>query len=267
MKSCVFCPHPRTTTRGEHIWDNWLNRQDGHFLKFHYNVTEYGSGDAPIREYPTRKLDATKDVVCDTCNQTWMSEVTSQAKDTIEGFIRYGRPATLLPLGIVTVVTFALMKCMVLDCAYEDERKPLFSPLACALFRESLTTAHSAPVAFPAGVQVWMAAYRRTREVEARVWINGLVLKTGRYAGFNVLMITYAISAFVFQLTFPRWTRLSRRPSDWPFITQAKHWDDFAVPIWPGVDGARWPPAKHLDSGSLENFCNRFGTDAMLTRL
>jgi hypothetical protein len=161
----------------------------------------------------------------------------------------------LLPLGIVTIAAFATMKAMVLDTAYESARSPRFPRLARVRFRESLS--------IPDGTQIWLAAYHRAREVDARFWMNELIFKSGRYAGFRVLLITYVVSAFVFQLTYPHWTRISRLTIKPPFINQASTWDTFSVPIWPYTGNVVWPPYGVLqrDGRALEDFSNRFGTD------
>lgn len=264
-KRCAFCSNPRTNKRGEHIWDDWLNREDGRHLRYHYDVTEFASDDVVIHQYPSRSLAATKDVVCDDCNNGWMSVVTSEAKSTLEGFIRHERSATLLELGVLTVAAFAVMKSIVLDCSAERDRKRLFSPLVSSDFRLSLTSGDAFNI--PNGVQIWLASYRFTRQVEARFWINGLVLKSGRFAGFQFLLITYQIRAFVFQLAYPRWSRLSPSRVNLPFLTQGSNWDDRSLPLWPYAGPVEWPPASQLDSGSLESFQQRFGVETMRTLL
>lgn len=268
MKSCVFCPNPRTTTRGEHIWDDWLNREDGRTLKYHYEVTEFGPDDAIIRTFSKRNLSETKPVVCDDCNSTWMSDVTNHSQPIIDGLGRHQRPTCLLPLGIVIIAALATMKAMVLDAAYESFRPPRFPRLSCVHFRESLT-ASSRELSIPNGTQIWLAAYRRTKQVDARFWMQELILKTGRYAGFRVFLITYVVSAFVFQLAYPRWMRLSRLTVEPPFLKQASTWDRFSFPIWPHADYVVWPPHSFLerDGRSLEDFSNRFGTDPAITRV
>jgi hypothetical protein len=259
MRACIFCPNPRTTKRGEHIWDDWLNREHGEHLRFHYHVYEYGSGDEPIREYPARKLDQTSGVVCDSCNNTWMNELTEQAKHALEGFIRYDRSATLLELGILTTVCFAFMKSAVLDYTYEETRPPYISPSACSRFRLWLSGASDTPW-LPDGLQVWIAWYRRKRQMEARTWINGLNFTSGTFKGYKVLLITYVVGSLALQITLPRWTKHLRKQGRLPSFNQGPIWDDACIPIWPGVHTARWPPPKYLDHAALEDFQKRFRT-------
>jgi len=230
VKPCIFCPNPRTRKKGEHSFDDWLNREAGRPVTLKYNTTIFGRDDALVREYSSRKLQEAKDVVCDECNHNWMSDLTDHARATIEGFIRYERPFTLLPLGTITLTAFACLKSMILDYAAEQERKPLISRLSCTRFRESLAPGGYGP-AVPDGAQIWIAWYHREREMEAQAWTRGLRFDTGRFAGYNVLVITYMVGAFVFQFTCPKWTKLTRRRPPLPFITQAAVWDSLSMLI------------------------------------
>jgi hypothetical protein len=180
-------------------------------------VGELGKNGVLIREYQVREVNVTKDVVCDQCNHGWMSDLTAHAKLTIEGFMRYERPATLLPLGILTITAFAFMKSAVLDYSAETTRPPSISPATCHRFRASMQGI--GPFFLPEGVQVWMARYRGERKVEYRFWIDSMAITVGPYRGYDVLLITYVLGAFVFQLAFPKW-RKHKRPTVLPFFTQ-----------------------------------------------
>jgi len=215
MLPCIFCPNPRTSKRGEHVWDDWVNRSDGKPLRRRATVGELGKDGALIREYPVREVNVTKDVVCDPCNNGWMSDITAHTKLTIEGFMRHERTATLLPLGILTVATFAFMKSAVLDYSAEKTRPPFISPATCHRFRAAMQGSGS--IFVPEGVQIWMARYRGEREVEYRFWIDSMALTVGPYRGYDILLITYVAEAFVLQLTFPRW-RKHKQPSVVPFL-------------------------------------------------
>src|SRR5688500_1418156 len=105
-RSCIFCTRPATNKRGEHIIDDWVNRIDGKPISERFTFRQYGADGQLVRSYRTTSINTTASVVCETCNQGWMSDLTNHTKATAEGFIRYERPATLLPLGIVTLAAF-----------------------------------------------------------------------------------------------------------------------------------------------------------------
>jgi hypothetical protein len=129
-------------------------------------VTEFVLDGVIDRAYPTSKLDVTRDVVCDTCNSQWMSALTAQMKAATEGFIRYDSPATLLPIGIMTVASFAFMKAAVLDWSLGHNRRPCIPRSACTTFRDSITSS-SGSIVIPNGIQVWIGRYQRERAMEA----------------------------------------------------------------------------------------------------
>lgn len=90
MQLCIFCPNPRTRKSGEHVWDDWLNREHGKDICKPSTVFVFGEDGAKIRECKATGLNETKPVVYDDCNNTWMSDITSFAKDEIEGLDSQG---------------------------------------------------------------------------------------------------------------------------------------------------------------------------------
>lgn len=188
-----------------------------------------------------------------------MSELSELAKDRLEPIIRRDEPMDFAYADNLMITSFAFLKSAVLDWSATDRgRKPLLSRPICLRFRESLT---SLPpngvydVTLPAGLQVWIARYRRTHRMEAQAFSEEM---TGvrHLKGYKVLIVTYVVGSFIFQLTWPRWTKATRNRPPAPFFEILG--DDFAVPIWPGVSVSYWPPFAHIDSRSLEAFRERF---------
>src|SRR4029079_12587905 len=150
MKPCIFCPNPRTKKRGEHLWDDWINREDGKPIRRPGTVTIYGEDGAIVRQYPSDRLDVTSDVVCDPCNNTWMSDLSTEAKHRLEPLIRRADPTDFHEADLLTIAAFAFLKSAVLDWStIELNRKPCISRTACVSFRESLTLLTHGDVAFP----------------------------------------------------------------------------------------------------------------------
>jgi hypothetical protein len=255
MQPCIFCPNPRTRKRGEHIWDDWLNRENGKNVGLPGSVMHTGIDSAVIREYPTRGLDVTLPFVCDRCNNTWMSDLSSEAKDRLEPIIRRDKPTDFDATDIVTITAFAFLKSAILDWAIEDKRRPCISRTACIAFKHSLTDPASDGLVLPDGLQVWIAAYRRARAMEAQTFSDELS-GVAPYKGYTILVITYVVGSFIFQLTFPKWSRSPRNRPDAPFFDVIG--DMHSVPIWPDVDIAYWPPPAHVHSSALQSFRQRF---------
>ena len=75
-RPCIFCPSLGTNKRGEHVFDNWLNREHGKEIRRPGIVIEFGQDDAVERQYKSNSIQVTKPVVCNNCNNTWMSDLT-----------------------------------------------------------------------------------------------------------------------------------------------------------------------------------------------
>ena len=74
--------------------------------------------------------------------------------------------------------------------------------------------------------------------------------------GYRILVTTYLVDLFLFQLTVPRWNKPGRPRL--PYVLFDASGDDRAVQLWP-VDGiAYWPPFRDIDSSALESFRERF---------
>jgi hypothetical protein len=246
-KPCIFCPNPRTHKSGEHVWDDWVNWLDGKAIKDKYQYTQEDSQGNVTRQHLSSKIRATRAVVCDACNQGWMSDLTNETKATAEGMIRDARPVTLLPLGIATIASFTFMKAAVLDT---DNKKPYFSSAVCAHFKDTFE--------LPRGVQIWLACYRGPKRFETFVETSNSLLGSSRFAGYRFYVFTYLIGRLLIQLTFPSWTRLSRRRPPLPALVAADYWNQFSIAIYPDTERATWPPLNHLDVDGALAFRNRF---------
>jgi hypothetical protein len=256
-KLCIFCPNPRTSKRGEHVWDNWLNRKDGRDIRDNSTTSYYGYGHELIREHKSTRIDVTIPVVCDACNSTWMSDITSFAKDILEPSIRHDKPIDLDARDIVTVTAFSFMKSAVLDWSVQQRaRQPCISRSTCLTFRDSLASPRfTGDIALPEGLQVWIARYKRTRIMEAQAFTEEMS-HSRHLKGYRVLVINYLVGSFVFQLLYPRYSGASRKRPSPPFFNMVN--DEHSVPIWPGVSEAYWPPLRHIDSRTFESFRERF---------
>lgn len=184
-----------------------------------------------------------------------MSDLSSHAKTILEPIIRRDTARTFDELDILTVTSFAFLKSAVLDWWATQDRTPCILRTACMAFRRSLTSSSSDEIALPLGLQVWIARYRRTRAFEAQAFCEEM---TGarHFKGYRILVVTYVVGSFIFQLTYPRWAKATRNRPAAPFFRIDN--DHVSVPIWPDVDFAHWPPLSYVSSGTLESFRERF---------
>jgi hypothetical protein len=257
MKPCIFCSNHRTKKRGEHLWDNWLNREGGKELRDRSTTSYFGPGGALIRTHRSTGLDVTLDVVCDSCNHTWMSDLSTRAQHLMEPSLRRDKPQDYDAVNIVTLAAFIFLKSAVLEwsSAMPRGRVPCISRALCVSFRASLVRPSSGTVALPPHLQIWIARYQRSRKMEAQAFIDELTGR-GPFKGYRILLINYLVGSFIFQLTLPRWAKRTRNRPAPPFFQVIG--DLKSVPIWPDVTFASWPPPLHIDSRSLQNFRERF---------
>lgn len=258
MEPCIFCPNPRTKKRGEHVWDDWLNREGGKDIYDPSTTYYFGRDGELLRSHRSVRMEVTLPVVCDRCNNTWMSDLSTEAKYCLEQSIRRDVAIDLSAKDILVVTAFAFLKSAVLDWSAATRRRPCLSRSACLAFRRSLSSAVILPNhMFPVGLQVWLARYQRTHAMEAQAFTDEM---TGvrQFKGYRILVVTYAVGSLVFQLLYPRWSKRTRNRPSPPFFHAVG--DRQSVPIWPGVTRAFWPPLDHLTGRTLEAFRKRFKT-------
>jgi hypothetical protein len=238
-----------TNKVGVHVWDDWLNRLDGKPIKDRYTFTRSDEHGHVIQSYTKRRIDTARPVVCDPCNHEWMSDLTNDFKRTAQGIIRHGYACSLLPLGIATVAAFAFMKTAVIDL---DNPKPYFNSGICHHFRNTRRV--------PRGVQIWLASYRSPKRFETHVATSSSMLKSGPFSGYQFYVFTYLVGHLVIQLTFPRWTRFTRRHPPLPAWIPDRRWMPATVDLYPGVHRLTWPPTQYLDREGVQQLRNRLNT-------
>ena len=115
MKQCAFCLRPAKMT-GEHIWSAWIGRLFDDQEIIFYTI-ERGVKPEDTAHWKSRSIDAKASVVCEQCNNGWMSDLDAEASITMSNMIRYGWGVSLLPLGIAIVAAFAFKTAVVVDRA------------------------------------------------------------------------------------------------------------------------------------------------------
>lgn len=255
MLVCIFCANRRTQTRGEHIWDDWINWEDGKSSVLPSTTFEYGADGELIRSYPSKGLRVAHPVVCDECNSSWMSELTALVKEQLEPSTRRDEPVSLGHLGIKALAAFAFMKAAVLDAAALDKGRRPFIPRRAALALRGHFLSTEPSLVLPSGLQVWIARYQRTHVMEALTFTEEIT-GASNLKGYKILVCTYVLGSFLFQLTLPKWVKPTRRRLDPPFLVG--HDDAISVPIWPNVSSAYWPPLESINKGTLQAFRERF---------
>lgn len=215
--------------------------------------------DAPKATWWTSNhLDLTAKVVCETCNNGWMSDIENDhAKPALTPLILSDSEQILTAQKIASIAVFMFKHAVIghfMDRS-SNRYRSLFSPTTLHRFARTL--------AIPDGVQVWIACSRsESRPGSLRMRYKKTPI--GAVNGFHLYIFTYSIGFFCVQMTIGRWTN-GRNRKLLPFgLIPDPAWDDYSVPLWPTDDAPiHWPPRFHLSDQFLEAFSDRWKRGAL----
>ena len=149
MKECAFCPHTAKLSL-EHVVSVWMNELFVGPVKA--KITD---STGLLQEWTSPGLDWTARVVCEPCNNTWMSDIESTHAMPVMTPLIKGDSA--LPIGSSeahSLALFAFKTAVVLDHANRRDKTPFFSSRIRYSFRRDLV--------IPGTVQMWLCGYEGT---------------------------------------------------------------------------------------------------------
>jgi hypothetical protein len=149
---CAFCPSTANLT-GEHIWPAWLSKL---LPKTRYK-NERIDGEAKTT-WTTTRLDQTANVVCKTCNETWMSDLEQKAKSLLTDVIVNGKQTTFGVEGMMFLAAYAFKNAVIAN--YQTLRlvpEPISTRAQRERFSESLT--------LPSDIRIWISSFQGTRDI------------------------------------------------------------------------------------------------------
>jgi len=248
MKQCAFCPTKATKLSGEHIWDDWLNKE---LPTKEFRVRQRTSMAQPFREYQAKVLKEKLPVVCEACNNGWMSDITNSIKKDFAPAILKGAPVSLSLDKATLLATFAFMKSVVADHAVKG-KEPFFTRADRANFMSSLS--------IPLGVQMWVAAYQGNYRYSGRCTTAILTATPpGPLDGLELYAFTYICGHLTVQTLTPRWQDVRYRVRPLPTVDSGQGWSQAVSKFWPYVGTAvQWPPPKYIGDDMFEPLINRF---------
>lgn len=231
MRECAFCLQPAKLSR-EHIISDWVNGLfnagwEGKYTDRHGEVNLWNS----------KELDWQARVVCETCNNTWMSDLENlYAKPALTPLIMGDINIPIRPSTAQALARFAFKTAVVLDYSQRGrEHGSFFSRRLRDAFRRSFE--------IPSVVQMWMAVYAPgARRVDTKV---------GYYRGdfippypIETYICTCGIGHFAFQVVAIKQMRLRQ-------FDPLPGFANLAIPLWPQSNpDFLWPgqPPKVLRS-------------------
>lgn len=201
------------------------------------------------RIWRKRKLDEKLPVVCERCNNGWMSDLENRdAKPAIKDLIVSDKLVKLSPERLQSIARFAFKTAVVADhYSLSDGQPPFFSTAGRYAFRESLQ--------IPRGIQMWISAFKESGHGALRGVYHSSPAKARH--GFELYALTFGAGYFMVQVAGSKW--LDPANAAFPFLTSGKHWDKFSAPFWPSTGQAiQWPLDKQFNLVWMIKFCERW---------
>jgi hypothetical protein len=194
-----------------------------------------------LREWVSGKLDWKAKVVCENCNNTWMSRIESvHAKPSLTDLIVGKANIPISQSRANSIALFAFKTAVIFDHIARN-RAPFFERSSRHEFRKSLT--------IPRNVGMWMAGFHPSGKGLAQTAYHD-----GAVSEANPILIyvcTYSIEHFALQIVGCKQQGYSRIASSHNFP---------AVRFWPEVPANLvWPPSSVLRTmGDFNSFADRW---------
>lgn len=248
MKLCAFCLRERKMS-AEHVWGDWIGKLFVDYRGRYSFRTQMGGN--PIRRWSSRFIDAKAKVVCETCNNEWMSRLDEETKYLMQGIIRDGTPMCFLPEGAKLFSAFAFKTAVVIDHIRPSRGRPFFAPYQRKRFSETPE--------IPPGVQVWISAFRGESAVSGRYTTHYAQIRGGTMKGFELYIFTFVAGFLAYQLVGSRWISIAKKPIEVPMLTQNPQWDRASIPLWPdNGQPVIWPPSQYFNDKFLNLYAQRW---------
>jgi hypothetical protein len=236
---CAFCPATANLS-AEHLWSRWM----GDLFPGRKRFTRKDEKGEIVGEWSSDKLDWKARVVCEPCNNTWMSDIENRAKPVLCRFI-LGEARTISQQDADVIAPFALKTAVIFDHIRFDHAEPFFGRSVRHVFKNER--------AIPATVRTFFGAYLPRGKGEVHSCYHDGVLRPNEQ--IKLYVCTYAAGHLVFQVVGQKQTGLTR------VSLQPKTFRAFGVEFWLWMLNctAAWPPPDVLqDAEQFDSFSARW---------
>lgn len=182
-------------------------------------------------------------VVCEPCNNGWMSGIESQhAKPVMTDLIAGKVNIPISQSSANSIALFAFKTAVVLEHLSRHRKVPFFSREVRYRFKQTLD--------IPPAVNILMAGYLPRGQGRCLTAYHELPQTRN---GFELYVCTFCAGHFVFQLV------AERQPSSLAF-SPIRGFEHLAVPFWPRIpSGFEWPPKAVLENDKdFDMFASRW---------
>jgi hypothetical protein len=218
---CAFCPSTAKLS-GEHVWSDWMNALVPGEKKF-LNMIER-------TDWSSSTLNWKAKVVCEPCNNGWMSNIESQhAQPAMTDLIAGKVDISISQSRANSIAFFAFKTIVVLEHLNRGRTSRFFPRQVRHRFREALEILPN--------INIWMAGYLPLGQGRCTTIYHELPDP----GSLELYVCTYAIGHFVFQVVAERY------PSSFA-VSPISGFEHLAVPFWPRIpDAFMWPPETVLE--------------------
>lgn len=194
-------------------------------------------------------------VVCEPCNNTWMSNIESQ--HAMPAMLELITGKTNIPISqsrADSIALFAFKSAVILDMM--NRRRPMHF-----FTRSTRHNFRPLPHKIPFGVSMWLANFAMPGKGRVITWYNqGTIEQAGRHPHtFELYICSYNVGHFVFQV-------VAISPQILATLYPLPGFESLAVPFWPRIpDNFIWPPPAIGSIRRLEEFAVRWKTVTVST--
>lgn len=237
-KECAFCPETAKLS-AEHLWSQWMNDLFPGEKRF----TRKNEKGEIVGAWKSDTLDWKAKVVCETCNNTWMSDIESTAKAAMSDLIRGESGMVISQSSADSIACFAFKTAVIFD-HIQRNREPFFTRSVRHRFRASL--------AIPTTVRMFMAGFLPAGKGHVHTCYHEGDFSVGHIA---LYVCTYAVGHFVFQVVAQRQQGLTK------FTLQPRIFESLGVEFWPWIPGGVvWPAHVLRTVDDFYSFSTRWRT-------
>jgi hypothetical protein len=241
---CVFCGKDRKLSK-EHYFPKWLSAYlPGDQPYWVLEQDRFGEHPFEIRR-PSKKLEFTVRVVCETCNNGWMSQMEAQTKPLLEELLTSTTIRPLTKKEQLSIARWATKTAMMIDFTQEEPLVPEADRRGFGRYRS-----------VPKRAWIWLGACEELLPLTMSQTVKAEMepLEGGKrgVGFFNPIKIGHLIIYFVLP---PQTVEVHLR---W-------HWALGTIKIWPKPREFFWPPlARMRDGKAFDEYASSFWEELLL---
>ena len=240
---------------GEHLWPSWVNRvfRAAGMAPKRYKFSTMVGDRVTVRR--KQAISYKQPVVCQKCNNGWMSQLERHAARILQGAVCRSTPLLLSDRDRQQLALWAVKNAVVLDHTHllaKTRQTVFYSPQERFAIRERSEVPRHVLIRLFSSVAESLTFVRATYSgAGPHTAEDDLKHREAYSATFTYGHIGFQITKFKF--------RKRMKGSASPMIVPPPGWNEHASPLWPALSGAAvWPPKRDLDFKKMWEFAHQW---------